>query len=168
MLYVTVFEALSPHSQPPGVSETVSIITMSYPLSPNVRPWLRSRDDTMLMLFFRAVDGDSTFLRNTGIYLRVHTASQPRRPTSTRPNVAGRAVCFFWWLVLSKTTLKSETLKSSRNYDVQQYRWLVCVNQKSQRAMWFRQNPKCGSNWHSDWPRDKLWQCPQLGMKHKV
>jgi hypothetical protein len=33
---------------------------------------------------FRAEDGDIMFLRNVGIYLRVHTASQqPRRPTSS-------------------------------------------------------------------------------------
>jgi hypothetical protein len=28
-------------------------------------------------------DGDSMSLRNVGIYLQVHTASQPRRPVST-------------------------------------------------------------------------------------
>jgi hypothetical protein len=28
-------------------------------------------------------DGDSMFLHNVGTYLQVHTASQPRRPTST-------------------------------------------------------------------------------------
>jgi hypothetical protein len=33
---------------------------------------------------FRPEDGDSMFLQNAGIYLKVHTALQPRRPTSTR------------------------------------------------------------------------------------
>jgi hypothetical protein len=32
---------------------------------------------------FRAEDGGSIFLQNVGIYLQVHTALQPRRPTST-------------------------------------------------------------------------------------
>jgi hypothetical protein len=38
-------------------------------------------------IFLRYVDislgGGSIFLRNVGIYLQVHTALQPRRPTST-------------------------------------------------------------------------------------
>jgi hypothetical protein len=32
---------------------------------------------------FSSEDGSSMFLRNTGIFLQVHTALQPRRPTST-------------------------------------------------------------------------------------
>jgi hypothetical protein len=34
-------------------------------------------------VIFRTEDGDSVFLRNFGIYLRVHTASQPKSKTST-------------------------------------------------------------------------------------
>jgi hypothetical protein len=37
----------------------------------------------MIMLFFRAEDGDSMFLRNFGIYLRVYTALSPRRITTS-------------------------------------------------------------------------------------
>jgi hypothetical protein len=32
---------------------------------------------------FSSEDGNSIFLRNVGIYLQIHTASQPIRPTST-------------------------------------------------------------------------------------
>jgi hypothetical protein len=38
-----------------------------------------------LMIFFRAEDKDSMFLRNADIYLQVHMASQPRRTTSMTP-----------------------------------------------------------------------------------
>jgi hypothetical protein len=33
--------------------------------------------------FFSPEDGGSVFLRNVGIYLQIHSAWQPRRPTST-------------------------------------------------------------------------------------
>jgi hypothetical protein len=36
-----------------------------------------------MFLFFNPEDGDSMFLRNVGIYLLVHTALQPTKPTST-------------------------------------------------------------------------------------
>jgi hypothetical protein len=35
------------------------------------------------VLVFSAEDEDSMFLRNAGIYLRIHTASQPRRTSAT-------------------------------------------------------------------------------------
>jgi hypothetical protein len=51
----------------------------------------------MMMLFWvvtpcrlRAEDGDSMFLRNDGIYLQVHTVSQPRT-TSSNLLLAGSA-----------------------------------------------------------------------------
>jgi hypothetical protein len=39
--------------------------------------------DTLVLLFW-AEDGDSMFLRNAGVFLRVDTALQPRGPTSTQ------------------------------------------------------------------------------------
>jgi hypothetical protein len=44
----------------------------------------------MMMMYFRAEDGDSMCLRNVGIYRRVYTAPRPRSTSLARKPVTAK------------------------------------------------------------------------------
>jgi hypothetical protein len=66
----------------------------------------------LFMFVFTPEDGDSMFLRNAGIYLQVHTALQPRRPTRTSSSQWGSQNSYCGLLIYINNSLQTESLIS--------------------------------------------------------
>jgi hypothetical protein len=68
---------------------------------------------------FSPEDGGSMFLQNVGIYLRVYTASQPRRTSSSSAPLDPQVllVCFLWWVYCISLCPKSSFIADNSTPD---------------------------------------------------